>query len=84
MLVGTNVLFRVMTQTIQDAGHDSSSPWPNIEDEAFEFLLDVRDDFEAGLLRDWVNAQWKDSGPPPTHRFIRLPKGPAGNRVATL
>ncbi|MBT8080949.1 MAG: 1-acyl-sn-glycerol-3-phosphate acyltransferase [Gammaproteobacteria bacterium] len=73
-----------MTQTIQDAGHDRSSPWPNIESEAVVFLLDVRDDFEAGLLRDWVNAQWKESGPPPTHRFIRLPKGRAGNLAAAL
>ena len=36
---------------------DSSSPWPEIEDGAVAFLLDARDDFEAGLLRiAWLPA----------------------------
>ena len=73
-----------MTQTIPDTGRDSASPWPDIEGRAVVFLLDVRDDFEAGLLRDWVNAEWAESGAPPRHSFINLPKGHAGNLPAAL
>ena len=62
----------------------SSSPWPDIGSENIAFLLDVRDDFEARLLRNWVSAQWAGSGTPPRHRFIELPKGRADNLLAAL
>ena len=36
------------------ACHDHLSPWP--ETGSVAFLLDVRDEFEASLLRDWVDG----------------------------
>ncbi len=62
----------------------SPTPWPDVESTSIAFLLDVRDDFEAGLLRDWVDAEWTGSGSPPRHRFIRLSKGHAGNLLGAL
>ncbi len=56
-------------------GHDSSSPWPEIENGVIAFLLDARDDFEARLLRDWVESRAPESDSPPRHSFIRLPRG---------
>jgi glycerol-3-phosphate O-acyltransferase len=55
------------------------SPWPEIADGAVAFLLDTRDDFEARLLRDWVDAQTPEADLVPRHSFIELPKGRAGN-----
>jgi glycerol-3-phosphate O-acyltransferase len=57
----------------------SKSPWPDIKEGAVAFLLDARDDFEAGLMRDWVNAQRRETGSTPQHAFVTLPKGRAGN-----
>ena len=48
------------------------------------FLLDVRDDFEARLLRDWVDAEKAAPESPPRHSFIELPKGHAGNLPGVL
>ena len=62
----------------------SASPWPDVEVKRIVFLLDVRDDFEARLLRDWVDAAWTASGSPPRHSFIRLPKRHGGNLVGAL
>src|SRR5210317_245549 len=53
----------------------SSSPWPEIESGAIVFLLDARDDFEAGLLRDWVESRKPGGDAHPPHSFVRLPKG---------
>jgi glycerol-3-phosphate O-acyltransferase len=61
----------------------SMSPWPDVDNPAITFLLDVRDDFEAKLLRDWVEAQRPESATP-HYRFIRLPKGRAGNLLGEL
>jgi glycerol-3-phosphate O-acyltransferase len=62
----------------------SSSPWPEIESGAIVFLLDARDDFEAGLLRDWVESRKPGGDAHPPHSFVRLPKGGTGNVLATL
>ncbi len=63
---------------------DSSSPWPEIEDGAVAFLLDARDDFEARLLRDWVEAQKPEPGSHPRYSFVRLPKNGASNLLDAL
>ena len=52
-----------------------TSPWPEAESGAIAFLLDVRDDFEAGLLRDWVEANQPETDSTPAWSFIELPKG---------
>ena len=65
-------------QTSQDAGNDSILPWRDSDGEAVVFLLDVRDDFEAGLLRDWVDAEAAASGSSARHDFVALPKGRNG------
>jgi glycerol-3-phosphate O-acyltransferase len=54
-------------------GRNSASPWPDFDGESILFLLDVRDDHEARLLRDWVVATKPDTHSPP-HAFIELPK----------
>jgi glycerol-3-phosphate O-acyltransferase len=57
-----------------NASRESSSPWPEIETGAIAFLLDVRDEFEAGLLRDWVESRKPAGDARPPHSFIKLPK----------
>ena len=64
--------------------HDRTSPWPDIPNQAVVFLLDVRDDFEARLLRDWVEAERPGSDAPPRHRFIELPRGHADNLMGAV
>ena len=61
------------------ASRRNSSPWPDVESGAIAFLLDARDDFEAGLLRDWVESRKPDGGSHPQHAFIRLTKNGAEN-----
>ena len=61
-----------------------SSPWPEIESGSVAFLLDARDDFEAGLLRDWVETQKPESEARPKHWFIELSNGRADNLMAAL
>ena len=61
----------------------SVSPWPDVDNKAITFLLDVRDDFEAKLLRDWVEAERPEAATP-QYSFIRLPKGRAGNLLGDL
>ena len=68
----------------KNISRNSASPWPDVESESIAFLLDVRDEFEVGLLRDWVDAEWTGSGSPPPHRFIRLSDGHAGNLLGAL
>jgi len=63
---------------------DSSSPWPEIEDGAVAFLLDARDDFEARLLRDWVETHKPEPGSYPRYSFIRLPKNGTSNLLDAL
>ena len=61
-----------------------ASPWPEIDDGAVAFLLDARDDFEAGLLRDWVEAQRPDAGSRTPHAFLRLPDSRADDWLSDL
>lgn len=65
-----------------DNSLDGSSPWPQIDDAAVVFLLDARDDFEAGLLRDWVeqHGPGSDSGPQPS--IVKLSKSGANASLA--
>jgi len=62
----------------------SSSPWPEIETGAIVFLLDARDDFEVGLLRDWVESRKPNGDSQLQHSFISLPKGRVDNLQAAL
>ena len=62
----------------------SVSPWPDIETGAVTFLLDARDDFEAALLRNWVESRKPNSGSRPEHSFIRLPERPEHASLAGL
>ena len=55
---------------------DSSSPWPEIETGAVAFLLDARDDFEAGLLRDWVESRRPGGDAQPSAFIRQAPEGP--------
>ena len=66
------------------ASRKNASPWPDVETGAIVFLLDARDDFEAGLLRDWVESQKPVGESHPAHSFIKLPKGGADNLRAAL
>ena len=61
-----------------------TSPWPETERGAIAFLLDVRDDFEAGLLRDWVEASRPEADPARPCSFIELPKRRATDLLADL
>ena len=63
---------------------DSSSPWPEIETGAIVFLLDARDDFEVGLLRDWVESRRPNGDSQLRHSFIRLPKGRADDLLTAM
>ena len=60
---------------------DQMTPWPKTPDGAIVFLLDARDDFEAGLLRDWVESSKPESAG--QYSFVRLQKGDAGDLQAT-
>ena len=62
---------------------ENMSPWPDVDNKAITFLLDVRDDFEAKLLRDLVEGQRPESATT-QYSFIRLPKGRAGTLLGEL
>jgi glycerol-3-phosphate O-acyltransferase len=61
-----------------------SSPWPETDSDAIAFLLDARDDFEATLLRQWVEANKPDPGSNLRHWFVELPKGRPDDDLAAL
>jgi len=63
---------------------NNASPWPEIEGEAISFLLDARDDFEAKLLRDWVDARKAETDSPPQHTFTKLQSGRTANLLGAL
>ena len=63
-----------------NVNRNSASPWPDVETEAVTFLLDVRDDFEARLLREWVEAE-KPASAQSRHNFIKLPKRRGGGHL---
>ena len=54
---------------------DSPSPWPEIQDATIVFVLDARDDFEVGLLREWVESERPSSDAPARYTFAELPRG---------
>ncbi len=59
----------------------AESPWPQERQSQIAFLLDARDDYEARLLRDWIDRTRPagDAGEP---RIIALPgKRHAGDRA---
>ncbi len=58
------------------------SPWPDDRDAAVVFLLDARDDFEARLLRDWVDDQRPDTAS--GHWFVDLANGRADDLAEAL
>ena len=62
----------------------SPSPWPENRDAAIVFVLDVRDDFEAGLLRNWVESSRASAAPYPPYSFVELPRGDADDWMAAL
>jgi glycerol-3-phosphate O-acyltransferase len=63
---------------------DNASPWPDVEDAAIVFVLDARDDFEAGLLRDWVESRRPPAAPGSRYSFVELPRRRVGEWLATL
>ncbi|MGI9261961.1 MAG: hypothetical protein ACR2QR_07995, partial [Woeseiaceae bacterium] len=67
-----------------NTSNDNASPWPEIENGSVAFLLDARDDFEARLLRDWVEAQKPETGTHPQHWFISLADGRADDLLGSL
>jgi glycerol-3-phosphate O-acyltransferase len=63
---------------------DSPSPWPDIQDATIVFVLDVRDDFEGELLRDWVESARPQAGPAPRYTFVELPRRRGDDWLAEL
>ena len=63
------------------ASREDTSPWPDSAAEAIVFLLDARDDYEAGLLRNWVESSKPDAATPPPYSFVRLRKGMANDQL---
>lgn len=64
--------------------HTRRSPWPDIDDGEITFLLDARDEFEAGLLRDWVEAKTPRSESVPEATFLPLPRDGANAQLDEL
>ena len=62
----------------------NSSPWPEIADASIVFVLDVRDDFEASLLQEWVESTRPSSARYSPYSFVELPKGDARDWTAAL
>jgi len=62
-----------------------SSPWPETSDNGVVFLLDARDDFEARLLRTWVESSKPESVAFSEFSFVRLQgTGSAKDRIAAV
>jgi hypothetical protein len=64
------------------ADNGSASPCPDVTDEPVVFLLDARDDFEAELLRAWVDDQEPDGDS--LYSFARIVKGRAHESLGQL
>jgi glycerol-3-phosphate O-acyltransferase len=63
---------------------DSPSPWPEAQDATVVFVLDARDEFEAGLLRNWVESRRHEDGSSTRYSFVELPKGRADDWIAHI
>ena len=57
---------------------DGAAAWPETGSGPVAFLIDARDDFEAGLLRDWVESGKPDSDP--KYSFIETSAATAKDR----
>ena len=62
--------------------HANRSPWPDVDAGKVAFLLDARDEFEAGLLRDWVESRQKKAAPDAS--FLPLPRDGADSLLDDL
>ncbi len=49
-----------------------AAPWPDNHDDKIVFLLDARDDFEAEMLRDWIESRKPEAAVLPGHSFVPL------------
>ena len=67
-----------------DSGRDASSPWPQIDAAAVAFLLDARDDFEVGLLRDWVEQHRPEADSRPRYSVVALANGGTNGSLAEV
>jgi len=65
-------------------GRESPSPWPDVRDATVLFVLDARDDFEAGLLRDWVESTRPQDSAFSRYSFIEMPRGRADHWLADV
>jgi len=72
------------TSNNNKTSRDRFSPWPEIEDGSIAFLIDARDDFEARLLRSWVESLKGESGSPPRYSFVRLPRDGSADLLTAL
>mgnify|MGYP001815596012 FL=1 len=63
---------------------DSPSPWPPDQAATVVFLLDARDDFEAALLRDWVESGKPEDVSGSRYSFVELSGNRAGDWLAAL
>lgn len=61
-----------------------ASPWPEIDESAVAFLMDVRDDFEATLLRDWVESRKPQCRSGSSYWFIEMRRGHPDDSLAAL
>ena len=64
--------------------HNSPSPWPPDQDAKVAFLFDARDDFEASLLRDWVESERPGDAEHHEPSYIRLPRDGGRDWLARL
>jgi glycerol-3-phosphate O-acyltransferase len=63
---------------------DSRSPWPEIQHATIVFVLDARDAFEAGLLREWVESTRPRADSPTHYSFAELPRGRGSDWLSAL
>mgnify|MGYP001814907787 CR=1 FL=1 len=60
------------------------SPWPETRHDAIVFLLDARDDYEAGLLRAWVESSKPEAASLPPYSFVQLRKRAGDDLLAAV
>ena len=66
------------------SNRDSPSPWPAAQDATIVFVLDARDDFEVGLLRDWVESERPSADAPARYTFAELPRDRGSEWLSAL
>ena len=80
--VNSEIAFTLGELNLKQEHEKPVSPWPQTETASIAFLLDVRDDFEAGLLRDWVESQRPETSSP--YSFTNLADAHADDRLAVV